>query len=190
MRVHDVLRDGETEAGTSARTRAVALVEALEDPVQVRAIDPAAGVAHRELDPWTVRDRSQCDQSSRGRELHCVMHEVGEDLPDPFWVRADVGQVGSSIDLERDVGTLGQGRHPPRGVPQELPGIHLCQREPIGTRLDPGEREQLLYELSEPVDLLLHPRDEVPRDRAVVDRPALQRLRDGLERRDRGPQLV
>src|SRR4051812_2479865 len=81
---HDVLGDGEAEAGAArlARTGLVHAVEALEEARQVLGRNALAVVANVELDGASLLARAHLHTLSPGTVFQGVVHEVGEDLVD------------------------------------------------------------------------------------------------------------
>src|SRR5919204_522822 len=79
VRLDDVLGDREAEPAAAVGTRAISLIEALEDPVEVVAGDAFAGVADGERHVTIPARRGEVDLTTGGRVLRRVVHEVRED---------------------------------------------------------------------------------------------------------------
>ena len=189
MRGHDRARDGEaeTDAADVAGARVVEPDERLEDPFGVLGGDAGARVLDHEAHRLTVaRDRDRHRAPGR-RVLDRVLDEVQRRAAQRVGVAAHHGRRRL---LEPD------GHPRPRGEPRadvEHLQRQRLQVDAVAPRLGRGggarEREQVLGEAAEALDLLEAAREHAP----VFLRRALRaqrHLQPSLERRQWCPQLV
>ena len=103
-------REPETGAAEATAGRCISLAEGLEEPIGTVGRDADARVAHRHV----VADRVRAfrgsggrrdDDLARVRELHGVVEQVQEDLPDPADV-ADRRLGRAGLDVVRDLEAL------------------------------------------------------------------------------------
>ena len=184
-----MLGDGETQAETLAGSRAIGLVEALKYAAQVRGVDARTGVGDREDDLFSLVDRPEPDRPAARREFHGVVHEVREHLFDAGGIGHDVRGT-ALLDEQRDAGACGQCAHASRAFLEQLRRSEAFALQRFGAALDAREREQLVHQLREAIDLAVHASHEVARRRWIVERALLQSLGHRLQRADRPPQLV
>ena len=107
MGLHNVLDDGEAEAGAAgfARARLVDAVEALEDALQVLGGNAGAEVLNGELDLRGEKARGRTNAFSRFCVFEAVFQEVSEDLMHGVGIGHDqsVGRAGGlNLDARVD----------------------------------------------------------------------------------------
>src|SRR5829696_5278201 len=95
MALDDMASDGKAEPGAApSDTGPVDLVEALEDARAVRLRDPHPVVGHRREGIVPVAPHRYPDLATFGTELHRVVDQVDEHLPQPGLVAADGRHAG------------------------------------------------------------------------------------------------
>src|SRR4029078_1810430 len=98
----DVARDRETEpraAGPAAEARPVDLVEPLEDQCLGRARDPGPVIGHGHDDIRLRRLRGDHDLATIRAELHGVVEEVDDDLPETILVATVARQARLQLHI-------------------------------------------------------------------------------------------
>src|SRR5438128_1197853 len=91
---HDVLGDGEAQAGASGFAGAgfVDAVEAFEEARDMFGGNAGAEILHVEFDAAEGGTRAQDDASAGAAVLHGIVDKVGEDLMNGFAVGQDGGE--------------------------------------------------------------------------------------------------
>ena len=177
------------------KPRPVDLVEALEDPRLGRARDADAVVLDGDDDLRPVARTATSDLAAVGAELHRVVEEVDEDLPDPLLVAVDArGRCSARRPAASTPWRSANSRS--RSIefgrdPAEVEQVEDAER---AAALDPRQVEQLVDHLDEVAGLDLDLADPVahPRRDRVAGRVGLagQRLGQQADGRQRRPQLV
>mgnify|MGYP006899133889 CR=1 FL=1 len=151
-------REAEARAARSARPRAVAAHEALEDRGDEARVD--AGPAVDDLDDGVGVGRRQGrrDERARGRVGARVREEVGDDLVELGRVPLDEDGLVGEVERPR---VLGAGRaRVAHGVDEEAPEVDLEALEGV-VLVEPGQEQQVFDERGHPHGLRLHAADRV-----------------------------
>src|SRR5207302_2388896 len=100
-------RESEAEPAVLPRDRAIGLSKPVEDVRRDLGREAVAGVGDGEAEVVARARDAHLDASARGRELHGVREEIGDDLLETVGVGLDTRQVG--LDLAADDDRLREG---------------------------------------------------------------------------------
>src|SRR6478752_7264407 len=130
----DVARDREAEpraAGPAAEARPVDLVEPLEDPRLGRPRDAGPVIGHGHDDIRLRRLRGDHDLAAVRAELHGVVEEVDDDLPEAILVAADARQVLGDLNMEDDALPFGEQSQPLGRIGRDPADVDLDLVDPV-----------------------------------------------------------
>jgi hypothetical protein len=99
-------RQSEPDPGVDAGAGAVTLPKALEHVRQEFGGDPAARVAHHDLDVRARLSEVDLDVAALGGELHRVAEQVPDDLLEPVRIPGD--RPGAGVEVRLKIDRLGE----------------------------------------------------------------------------------
>ena len=146
----ELLYDGESEAGASVASATPRLHVGVRDLLLVPGRDSAAGVRHGYREPLVVVVGHRDLDLALLRVLHCVAHEVAEDLSDAVGVYLDERHRGDARD-ELDALLLERLDVCREDVLRELGAVRRDRHELHRPRLELGEVQDVADELLEHV---------------------------------------
>src|SRR5918997_967944 len=130
VHLDDLLADGEPEAATPGRPRAVFVhpVEALEELIEVFRRDADARVSDAHGHPGGVVLHGDVNPVAGVRVLYGVVQQVEEDLVELLHV-ADAGVLVCVLEVHLDAEALGLRLDGPYGGPDDLPEVRRSDLE-------------------------------------------------------------
>src|SRR4029077_4767279 len=112
VRLDDMPADRQSETTTAERSRTIALVEPLEDTVELVRRDALAGVAYGEGDRAVGASGGQMDLAAVRSVFRRVVHQVCENLCDAFPVGGDGREPIRHVEHKKQASTLDGGLKP------------------------------------------------------------------------------
>src|SRR5688500_19010681 len=104
MRLDDVLGDGEPEAGAARGARAIDLVEALEDALEIVRWEAGAGVFDADTEPLGVAPRAALGGAQKRSGCDGVALELGLAGLDARQLEQLLDELGEAVHLDVHLG--------------------------------------------------------------------------------------
>ena len=134
------------------------------------------------------------DVAAIGAELHRVVDEVDDDLPEPGRIAADGGQAVGRVDVESHALAVREQAQPLGRLAGEAPHVQAVDQVQRPAALDPRQVQQLVDHLDEVAGLDLDLADPVAHLGREVGIAGVgfagQRLGQQADRGQRRPELV